>query len=279
MNIAVIGYGFVGKSVVAGFDTPRNNLFIVDPHQGHLNIEELKDEKIDIAFVCVPTPMGNNGQINSSIVEEVINYLYNNTSCYVVLKSTVTPDIISKFTSHPESHRFVYNPEFLTERNAIQDFLNPKFYVFGGREDACNYIYDAYIHSSNCGDADVYYCTPEEASCIKYGINSFLASKVIWMNQFNDVLSKLNNVDYNNVKAGMQLDPRIGKSHMDVPGPDGRRGYGGPCFPKDTLAFLNLDKSFSVLKEVVMSNQKYRQQYENLDQREIEQNITFDIEV
>jgi UDPglucose 6-dehydrogenase len=120
------------------------------------------------------------------------------------------------------------------------------------------------------------------ASIIKYTINSFLAAKVLFFNQINDVLSASGStVDWNSFIGAIQADSRIGASHMSVPGPDGRRGFGGACFPKDTVALVHyaeqLGVPFTVLKEVVKINQSIRNQYEDLDDREREQNVNFGI--
>src|SRR6056300_53710 len=92
-KIAIVGHGFVGKAVRHGFDLPMNDITIIDPREG-TSVEDLYDKDIDFAFICVPTPMSDTGKIDSSIVVDVINKLYDNSKCLVVLKSTVTPDIV-----------------------------------------------------------------------------------------------------------------------------------------------------------------------------------------
>ena len=113
-----------------------------------------------------------------------------------------------------------------------------------------------------------------EASFVKYGINSFLATKMIWFNQYKDLIDTFG-CDYDTIINAIGCDPRIGYSHIFVPGRDGKKGFGGACFPKDTSALTKFDTMFlSVLKLVVTENKKYRSVYE-LDDREKEQNITF----
>ena len=99
LNIAIIGYGFVGKAVSAGFDNEKCNQYIIDPKNGS-SIQDLIGKDIDISFVCVPTPMSDDGSINSSIVEECIDFLVKNVSGLIVLKSTVIPSIIQKLTTN-----------------------------------------------------------------------------------------------------------------------------------------------------------------------------------
>ena len=154
---------------------------IVDPYQGYHNLDDLEAYAPDSTFVCVPTPMGDDGTIDHTIINEVVKSLHNMTSGTVVIKSTVTPDIITALCKYK---RFVYNPEFLTERNAFDEFLNPKFHILGGHPEFTKRVKNLYKFSSNCNPAPVHYMTPAEASMVKYGINSFLAAKVVWFNQW-----------------------------------------------------------------------------------------------
>lgn len=272
MKIAIVGHGFVGKAVDYGFNNPELEKFIVDP-RGGMNIEDLQGKDIDVSFVCVPTPMGNDGKINSQIVESTVNFLKANVNGIIVIKSTVTPDIIEKLTSGPLGHRVVYNPEFLTEKAANEDFVNPSLHVFGGDRDMTDTVQKLYENYSSCKPCPVYHMTAKEASFVKYGINSYLASKVLWFNQFYDVVEK-NGGNYNTVINAMTTDSRVGKSHTAVPGYDGKRGFGGACFPKDTSAFLAFDNTFTVLREVIAVNNAMRSAYEK-DDREKEQNVTY----
>lgn len=274
MKIAIIGYGFVGKAVKAGFDNSSNEIFIVDPHQGYAEIDDIERFSPDFTFVCVPTPMGDDGKINDSIIKEVVGRLINMPSGIVVIKSTVTPDIVENICRYK---RFVYSPEFLTERNAIDDFLNPAFHIIGGRPEYTKKVKNLYTFNSNCNPAPVHYMTPTEASLVKYGINSFLAMKVLWSNQWKDLSDKVG-ARYNVVSNAIGSDPRIGHSHTKVPGPDGKKGYGGSCFPKDTNAIYNysVDKreQLSILGMIIDMNNEYRDEYE-LDDREKEQNVKY----
>ncbi len=275
LNMAIVGLGFVGNAVSEGFRSCMVNQTIIDPKIG-VTIESLKDKKFDVIFVCVPTPMTDDGSIDSSIVESVIEYLEANTEGLIVLKSTVTPDVIEKFEHM--SDRFIYNPEFLTEARAVHDFLNPEFHVFGGEYKICDQLQAIYEQYSRCSKCDTYIVTPKEASFIKYGINNFLALKVAWFNQFSELIEK-HDCSYTAVSNTMKADPRIGTSHMQVPGPDGRRGYGGACFTKDTAALLRFSNNeMTITRESIRYNNQVRSQYK-LDEREKEQKVTLNIEL
>lgn len=270
--MAIIGHGFVGKAVDYGFSSPNITKFIVDPRYDY-PLEYLPSD-MDITFVCVPTPMSADGTIDASIIRSVVDYLISNIGGLIVIKSTVTPDIIGSFSDW----RVVYNPEFLTEKSANEDFVNPIMHIFGGHFDNTKMVERVYEQYSCCKPCPVYHMTAEDASFVKYGINSFLATKVLWFNQFYDVVSK-NDGNFGKIISAIGSDARVGSSHTTVPGFDGKRGFGGSCFPKDTAAFLKYsDDEFSVLKEVILKNQEYRTGYE-LDSREVEQNITFDKEL
>ena len=116
--------------------------------------------------------------------------------------------------------------------------------------------------------------TAMEASFVKYGINCFLATKVLWFNQFKDLIDDTDS-KYNVIVNAIGLDPRIGHSHTQVPGPDGKKGFGGACFPKDTNAFSTYARGeFSVLDDVIKANNIYRKEYD-LDDREKEQKVNY----
>jgi len=272
-KIAIVGHGFVGKAVRHGFDLPMNDITIIDPREG-TSVEDLYDKDIDFAFICVPTPMSDTGKIDSSIVVDVINKLYDNSKCLVVLKSTVTPDIVQELSDKAPS-RFVYNPEFLTEANAEEDFINATFNVFGGLFEPTVDVAYLYDNNSKCVNAKSIHVSAVEASFIKYTINTFLSTKVTFFNQLKDQVDKFDQANYDVISEAVKHDPRIGNSHMMVPGPDGRRGFGGACFPKDTNAFHYFSGGeFDLLKKVLDVNSSYRLQYE-LDDREKEQNVKF----
>ena len=272
INIAIVGHGYVGKAVEHGFSTRLVTKHIVDPIYGS-TLDDLKGKvRLDAAFVAVPTPFGKDGKIDASIVKEVVRELAY-FGCPIVIKSTTTPDVVEEL--YFENEMVVFNPEFLTEKNALHDFINPPMHVLGGKRKYTDKILELYESHSQCTPCPVYHMTAKEAAFVKYGINSFLATKVLWMNQFKDIVDE-HGGKYNVIVNAIGSDPRIGHSHTQVPGPDGRKGYGGACFPKDTNAFSTFaEGTFTVLDEVILSNNKYRKQYD-LDDREKEQKVNYD---
>ena len=271
INIAIIGHGYVGKAVDHGFSTRQVTKYIVDPIYG-TTIEELQNKvRLHAAFVAVPTPFGDNGEIDASIVRDVVSKLAF-FECPIVIKSTTTPDVVEEL--YLANDQVVFNPEFLTEKNALDDFINPPMHVIGGNRKYTDRVLELYENHSQCTPCPVYHMTAKEAAFVKYGIYSFLATKVLWFNQFKDIVDD-HDGKYNVIVNAIGSDPRIGHSHTQVPGPDGRKGYGGACFPKDTNALSAFARGeFSVLDEVISANNRYRQEYE-LDDREKEQKVNY----
>ena len=270
INIAIVGHGYVGKAVSHGFNSYKVSVNLIGPIY-NTNVKLLDGLELDAAFVCVPTPFGKDGKIDSSIVEEVVKELAPR-GCPIIIKSTVTPDVLEKLWR--KNKMIVYNPEFLTEKNALNDFVNPPMHVFGGSLEITKQVEKIYEKFSRCKPCPVFHMSIKEASFVKYGINSFLATKVLWFNQFKDLIDQ-NKSDYDSIIKAIGTDSRIGFSHTQVPGPDNKIGFGGACFPKDTQAFSSFAKNnFTILDKVIEENNKYRSQYE-LDDREKEQKVVY----
>lgn len=268
LNLAIVGHGFVGKAVDQGFDALTQ---LIDPIY-NTSVSDI-DSRKDIVFVCVPTPMSDDGAIDSSIVENVIEELGKQDHGMIVLKSTVLPTIVEKFSKLYDN--FIYNPEFLTERNYADDFVNPPMHIFGGPRDLAELLLEYYNVYSKCKPCPVHFMTAKEASFVKYTINSFLATKVAWFNELYDLMGN-HGVEYDTVLDAVLDDSRIGSSHTKVPGPDGKRWFGGACFKKDVAALVNFasDDEMNILKMANLVNNRGRILYE-LDERELAQNVNF----
>ena len=270
-KVAIIGHGFVGKAVDYGFSNPKVEKRIFDPKYNTTSkdLQKLTEWGPNITFICVPTPMGDNGDIDTSILDSVMDDIRDLKSL-VVIKSTITPAVIDKY----RSNNIVYNPEFLTEKSACEQFVNPDFHIFGGTEEACAKLDDYYENYSLCTPCMTYYLNKAEASFVKYAINSFLATKVTFFNQLYDACNDYGQVNFNKIIKAVGADDRVSISHTKVPGFDGKQGYGGACFPKDTFAFSQFSDKLTLLKKAIEINNDYRSQYER-DDREKEQNIQF----
>lgn len=284
--VGVVGHGFVGKAVERSL-VDSVERFLVDPVYS-TTIDQLIEREPALTFVCTPTPVGSGGRIDAAITVDAILKLVRQTKSAIVLKSTVTPDVIDKLCrtlmAEEAVGRFVYAPEFLTEGNADYEYCNPTFMVFGGIPSSCSQLieffhYNTYMRlpKNTEDDGGIHIVHPLEASFVKYAINSFLATKVTF---FNNLFEACKEEEWNGVNATIVArtvcaEPRIGGTHWRVPGPDGKKGFGGSCFPKDLSALTNYTDKMPLVDEVIRLNNKTRKEYES-SEREKEQNIQFD---
>lgn len=185
--------------------------------------------------------MKDNGDCDTSIVEDVIARIANlDKRKLVVIKSTVPPG-----TTKSLAERFdmiiAFNPEFLTEANAHNDFRNQPLIVIGADDAGIATVVTQLYYEFNTKVDNVSHViqrTTKEAELFKYLANSFLATKVIFANEFKILCDKID-VDYGRIAEVAVLDKRLGPTHWRAPGPDGKLGFGGSCFPKDTAALLS----------------------------------------
>lgn len=273
-RIIIVGHGFVGKAVDYGFTNPQVEKIIIDPKYG-TDLSDLSNLiETDAIFVCLPTPMDKDGSIDSEILESTLTRLKGRITGLdrpkVIVKSTVTPDVLKRVYFRG----LVYNPEFLTERSANEQFINPTMHILGGRREDTEVVEKLINEYSLCSPAPVYHMSMSEASFVKYGINAFLALKVLFFNQLYDVVNDDDDSNFARVIKAIGSDPRIGHSHTKVPGFDGKQGFGGACFPKDISALNTFSERFTILEECVTINNNYRKNYV-LDDREKSQNISY----
>ena len=279
MKVAIVGFGFVGKALRNGL---RDNVdcIEIDPKL-RTDINDLKNHKPDIVFICLPTPMNDDGSQDIDILFNVIKEINNfDKDLLIVLKSTILPKYIENISN--TTRNVVINPEFLRESFANEDFINSELIVFGGDEDNCKKLSNFYKNNTNCIFKDYIITDGISAALIKYTINSFLALKVVFFNEMKSVFDNLNSKnEWSDFIKALSRDSRIGNSHMNVPGPDGRYGFGGPCFPKDVNALIKYSKEIGselgLLKKANIINNNIRAQYNDMTVREKEQNIKFNI--
>jgi UDPglucose 6-dehydrogenase len=280
VKVGIVGYGFVGKATANGF-SKNTELFVVDPLL-RTNLSELKDFMPEFIFLCLPTPMSKDGSQDFTAVKEVFKELLDKKlSATIVLKSTVTPTNLKIADKIIED--YVYNPEFLREKHAEEDFINSSMIILGGNKHNQEKVKSLYKDHSICKTDNYVYTDKITASLIKYSINSFLASKVIFFNELKDLFNSSGaEEDWDIFTNILAMDKRIGDSHMSVPGHDGKLGFGGACFTKDTAALVkysqNLNQEFTLLKKVVKVNNKIRLNYDQVDQREKDQNVSYHLD-
>tara|TARA_Y100000816_G_scaffold145811_1_gene103471 strand:+ start:411 stop:1241 length:831 start_codon:yes stop_codon:yes gene_type:complete len=274
--IGIIGQGFVGNAIYQKF----KNYF--DVHTYDLDESKSNDTKENVIhqqylFLCLPTPMNTDGSCNVDIIErelENIDLIADNHEVVktVVIKSTISPGTTEKWNKKYEALNIVFNPEFLTEANAVEDFNNQNRIILGGPRPATTEL--RRLYSKVFPKAHIIKTDSTHAEMVKYLTNSFLATKVSFANEIYQVCEKLN-IDYDKVVEYATLDDRLGKSHWNVPGPDGDFGFGGHCLPKDLSALIylamNLDTETNVLNAVEETNDVVRKNrdWENMKGRAV----------
>ncbi len=246
-RVGVIGGGFVGGACrslecaqidILVFDVNPSRRYSSDP--ANVPVPDTLEAFVaqcapDVVFVCVPTPMRQcDGSVHTNIVESVVRDLQaaGMDSTRIIVRSTVPPGTCSALN-------VCFMPEFLTERRALQDFLETPRWIVGlsdeATEQTSHVIADvlriACLHGRIQSD-EVIFTTTTSAELCKYMRNSFLATKVSFCNEFATLANRLG-VEYDTLRFLFSMDARIGESHSQVPGPDGEYGFGGTCFVKD----------------------------------------------
>jgi len=244
-KIGIIGNGFVGNSIAFGF-SPTHEIRIhdKDPKRNLNSIEEVLE--CDYIFVAVPTPMNDDGSISLDIVYKALSEIYTKnkrTDNIVILKSTMVPGSTNIFVEQFSKLNIVFNPEFLTERTAKLDFLTQARIILGGEKTHTSKVKQLFeTRFTHCYVIEM---DTKTAEMIKYMNNVFFASKVSIMNEMKLICDGVG-ADWNLALKGFAADQRIGDSHLNVPGPDGRLGFGGACFPKDINAFMSMADNLGI---------------------------------
>tara|TARA_R100000734_G_C3319058_1_gene114163 strand:+ start:4563 stop:5483 length:921 start_codon:yes stop_codon:yes gene_type:complete len=238
-KVGIIGNGFVGESTAYAFSpTSDVRIYDVDPLRSSHTLEEVC--KCDFVFIAVPTPMKKDGSQDISFIENVFNSVTPGPT--YIIKSTILPGTTNKLIESFKKLDIIFSPEFLTERTAKLDMLTQARVVFGGKKELCNKIVKLY--KQRFMKRHFIITDPTTAEYIKYMNNTFFATKVSIMNEFKRLGSILN-IDWETAIEGFASDGRIGDSHLHVPGPDGKLGYGGTCFPKDVNALISMGRELN----------------------------------
>ena len=247
--IGIVGCGFVGSAVRDAFI--HTGVKVVDPKYSTHTLDDLRD--CEAVFICLPTPSKADGSVDASLVIETLDELDDQL---IIVKSTLTPDYLQR------SQRIVYNPEFLTQRTAKSDFINPDSLIFGGVYEDCLAAVDLYWRCSIVRKCPVFITDIHTACLVKYTLNCHFAAKVTFLNEIYQLHQKIAGSTWNEFTEILGYDSRLGPTHLQVPGPDGFFGFGGACFPKDTKALIyfadSLGIDLSVLKQAVIKNELIR---------------------
>ena len=241
LNIGIIGNGFVGEAQAFAFSPIANvKIFDIDPIKSTCSLENV--HKSDFVFVCVPTPMFEDGSQDFSYVEDVFKNAVSKP--IYIIKSTILPGSTEKLSKKYQDLRIIFSPEFLTERTAKLDMLTQSRIILGGDKELVNKVEKFFLLRFK--NKHIIKTDSRTAELIKYMNNSFFATKVSIMNEFK-LLCDVIGANWEDALNGFASDGRIGDSHLNVPGHDGKLGYGGTCFPKDVTSLINFAKKNSVL--------------------------------
>lgn len=259
MKIGIIGQGYVGGAIKMGFkehyDIETYDKF--DLAKSTRSSIKRVVEFTDVIFVCVPTPMRKDGTCYTGIVEEVIREINETADGHIiVIKSTVPPGTTDRINAEYTNSTVIFNPEFLTEANFIEDFKNQSRIILGGDRKGTNKLRQ--IYSKVFPQATIVKTGSKTAEMVKYFINCFLATKVSFANEMYSVCEQVG-IDYDKVVEYATYDERLGKSHWAVPGPDEDFGFGGHCLPKDLSAIINEFKTYGLLEAVEQVNDQIRE--------------------
>lgn len=243
--VGVIGNGFVGESQIFAFSPISEiRVYDVDPLKSTHTKEETHES--DFIFVCVPTPMDMGGNQDLSYIEKV--FRDSKEGPIYIIKSTVLPGTTEMLQRQYPHLNIIFSPEFLTERTAKLDMLTQARVIFGGDKALTDRVEE--LFSERFMNRHFIHTDSKTAEFIKYMNNTFFATKVSLMNEYYR-LAQLVDVNWDDALYGFASDGRVGDSHLHVPGPDGKVGFGGTCFPKDINALINMSKEVGVNMNVL----------------------------
>jgi len=239
-KVGVIGNGFVGEAISFAFSSIADMyVYDTDPLKSLDDLESV--HSCDFVFICVPTPMFQDGSQDLSYVEDVFKKA--TSKPVYILKSTVLPGTTDQLSKKYSNIKIIFSPEFLTERTAKLDMLTQSRIILGGElslTEKAKTLFNERFKIKNIIQTD-----SKTAELTKYMNNTFFATKVSIMNEFKLLCDKIG-ANWQDALKGFVSDGRIGDSHLNVPGHDGKLGYGGTCFPKDVNALLSFSKKHDI---------------------------------
>jgi len=254
-NVAIIGLGHVGKGMLKIF--PNAVQFDEPLRIGSRN----EVNKCKLAIICVPTPSKKDGSCDTSIVEKSVSWL---KTSLILIKSTIEPGTTDRLKKKYKK-RIVVSPEFIGESKywtppKYPDPQNPLahgFLILGGDDKDCSEIADIFLPKVG-PSTRIRFMKAVEAEIVKYAVNAHGATRVIFANELRDICEKLG-ANWHRVREGWLDDPRVEPMHTAVF--KNKRGFGGKCFPKDTMALLRVAQKAGyepiLLKAMIKANKNY----------------------
>lgn len=277
MKISIIGTGYVGLVSAACFAELGHSVLAIDNNKSKINtlskgkstiyepgLDEIMKKNIqckrlsfstsyikacqaDLLVLCIDTPAKKSGEPDLKnlklALKSIAARLKKDT--FIVTKSTVpigTNKFIKNYFTKVTNYKveIISNPEFLKEGCAVEDFFNPYRIIIGFEGNASKKIMDRLYSKLKISPKKIYHMKIESAELTKYASNSFLATKISFINRISQI-SDLTNADIHEIKIGMGSDPRIGGEFLNA-----GLGFGGSCFPKDIQALRNIEKKLNL---------------------------------
>jgi UDPglucose 6-dehydrogenase len=267
-QIGIIGYGFVGQAAAQLKDVFPTNVY--DPHNPEYKSLKHRESayNADVIFINVPTDL-KDGRLDISIIESCIQDFKKenrNNNSVIVIKSTVPAGTCIKLSSYYKLDNLVFNPEFLSQRTAMEDFVNQKeLYLAGQKENTLKVkkIYEQFFDYHENYDVEIFETKNwSEIELLKLARNAFYGLKVSYCNYLYNLCEKID-VKYSTFREHFMRAEWVGQQHTMVPGPDEKYGFGGKCLPKDSIELLNFYKKndiiFEMLKNSIDFNKVQRQ--------------------
>lgn len=263
-SLGIVGFGIVGQALAYGFSQPdiadKYTIKYYDKYKDSTPLDTVVQES-EFIFICLPTPMKEDESgIDLSIIEDTlaqITLITNSTDKIIIIKSTIVPGTTVGFEKKYPKSNFCFNPEFLTEANYLDDFVNADRNIVGANNDLLSRRVIA-LFRQRFPHQKIFQTDTTTAEMVKYMANAFLSTKVIFANEMFEICHALG-IKYEEVKAMVAADRRIGPYHMDV---TTSRGFGGKCFPKDMVALIGRARELKVeprlLETVWNINKKIR---------------------
>ena len=275
MKIGTIGVGFVGGATAKILNS-KHEVYLYDKYKAPINNKECLEtiaKEAEAIFICVPTPMQVSGAIDYTNIHSSICDLLqavekagrNPNDILIIIRSTAVSGTTDKL-SQKYPFRFAFNPEFLREKYALEDMQNTNRVVIGANDTRSLEQVES-IYKPIFPNAKYILTDAKTAEMVKYMANGMLTGQIALANEFYQICKAMD-IDYNTVKNTILLDDRIGRN-LDVPGHDGRLGYGGKCLIKDINALIHVAREHDyrpyLLEEVWRLNEKVREDKDWLD--------------